>query len=175
MFPVDGPGNKMRDWSDQAELFNCAAPGLRRAAATIAAETSATDEELMAIFGWTTKNQTTTYTTYRIVFRRWCPMPGSNQHFFRNSILSRARLPIPPMGQRIPTSRVSNMRPLTAQDGGRAYEADLIRLPAMFRGKAFCNQCAVAGAGSVKPDFFNVMARIEASRQKAPATKKAGR
>jgi hypothetical protein len=34
------------------------------------------------------------------------------------------------MGQRIPTSRVSNMRPPTAQDGGRAYQADLIRLPA---------------------------------------------
>lgn len=28
----------------------------------------------------------------------WCPMPESNQHSFRNSILSRARLPIPPMG-----------------------------------------------------------------------------
>lgn len=51
----------MRDWSDQADLFHCTAPGLRKAVATIAAETSATDEEPMAIFGWTTKSQTTTY------------------------------------------------------------------------------------------------------------------
>ena len=28
----------------------------------------------------------------------WCPWPGSNQHSLRNSILSRARLPIPPQG-----------------------------------------------------------------------------
>lgn len=31
--------------------------------------------------------------------RRWCPWPESNQHSLRNSILSRARLPIPPQGQ----------------------------------------------------------------------------
>ena len=29
---------------------------------------------------------------------RWCPWPESNQHSLRNSILSRARLPIPPQG-----------------------------------------------------------------------------
>ena len=29
----------------------------------------------------------------------WCPWPGSNQHSLRNSILSRARLPIPPQGR----------------------------------------------------------------------------
>src|SRR5690606_21086145 len=29
---------------------------------------------------------------------KWCPWPGSNQHSLRNSILSRARLPIPPQG-----------------------------------------------------------------------------
>src|SRR5918998_3733678 len=31
---------------------------------------------------------------------KWCPWPGSNQHSLRNSILSRARLPIPPQGPR---------------------------------------------------------------------------
>ncbi len=31
--------------------------------------------------------------------RKWCPWPDSNWHFFRNSILSRARLPIPPQGR----------------------------------------------------------------------------
>jgi hypothetical protein len=49
----------MRDWCDQAESPHC---GLRKAGATIAAENGATDEPLMAIFGWTTKQQTTHYT-----------------------------------------------------------------------------------------------------------------
>jgi hypothetical protein len=31
-------------------------------------------------------------------FSSWCPWPESNQHSLRNSILSRARLPIPPQG-----------------------------------------------------------------------------
>jgi integrase len=61
-FSVKGLGQKMREWCDQAELFHCSTHGLRKAGATIAAENGATDEELMAIFGWTTKNQTTTYT-----------------------------------------------------------------------------------------------------------------
>ncbi|WP_274631206.1 tyrosine-type recombinase/integrase [Arvimicrobium flavum] len=54
-FSVDGLGNKMRQWCDQAELSHCTMHGLRKAGATIAAENGATDDELMAIFGWTTK------------------------------------------------------------------------------------------------------------------------
>ena len=33
-----------------------------------------------------------------LMFYTWCPWPESNQHSLRNSILSRARLPIPPQG-----------------------------------------------------------------------------
>ncbi|TIV67652.1 MAG: hypothetical protein E5V86_04020 [Mesorhizobium sp.] len=54
--------DKMRDWCDQAELPHCTLHGLRKAGATIAAENGATDEQLMAIFGWTIKQQTTHYT-----------------------------------------------------------------------------------------------------------------
>lgn len=61
-FSTDGLGNKMRQWCDEAELPQCSMHGLRKAGAVIAAENGATDDELMAIFGWTTKQQTTLYT-----------------------------------------------------------------------------------------------------------------
>ncbi|MBX9456159.1 MAG: tyrosine-type recombinase/integrase [Rhizobium sp.] len=61
-FSVNGLGNKMREWCDDAGLPQCSTHGLRKAGATIAAENGATDDELMAIFGWTTKQQTTLYT-----------------------------------------------------------------------------------------------------------------
>lgn len=61
-FTSNGLGNKMRDWCDQANLPHCSMHGLRKAGATIAANNGATDDELMAIFGWTTKKQTTLYT-----------------------------------------------------------------------------------------------------------------
>jgi hypothetical protein len=35
---------------------------------------------------------------FRLGINSWCPWPESNQHSLRNSILSRARLPIPPQG-----------------------------------------------------------------------------
>lgn len=61
-FTKDGLGNRVRDWCDDAGLPQCSTHGLRKAGATIAAENGATDDELMAIFGWTTKKQTTLYT-----------------------------------------------------------------------------------------------------------------
>jgi integrase len=61
-FTVNGLGNKMRQWCDQADLPQCSMHGLRKAGATIAADNGATDSQLMAIFGWTTKKQTTLYT-----------------------------------------------------------------------------------------------------------------
>jgi len=61
-FTKNGLGNRVRKWCDAANLAHCSAHGLRKAGATIAAENGATDDELMAIFGWTTKQQTTLYT-----------------------------------------------------------------------------------------------------------------
>lgn len=61
-FTVNGLGNKFRDWCDDAGLPQCSMHGLRKAGATIAADNGATDSELMAIFGWTTKKQTEVYT-----------------------------------------------------------------------------------------------------------------
>jgi len=52
----------MRDWCDQAGMPQCSTHGLCKAGATIAAENDATDDELMAIFGWTTKQRTTLHT-----------------------------------------------------------------------------------------------------------------
>jgi integrase len=61
-FTVNGLGNKMRQWCDEAGLPHCSMHGLRKAGATIAADNGATDAQLMAIFGWTTRKQTTHYT-----------------------------------------------------------------------------------------------------------------
>lgn len=47
---------------DAAGLPQCTAHGLRKAAASIAAENGATDRELMALFGWRTERQANTYT-----------------------------------------------------------------------------------------------------------------
>lgn len=58
----DGLGNRFRKWATAAGLPHCTLHGLRKAGATIAAENGATDDQLMAIFGWTTKQQTTLYT-----------------------------------------------------------------------------------------------------------------
>lgn len=61
-FTDDGFGNRFRKWCNTADLPHCTVHGLRKAGATIAAENGATDDQLMAIFGWTTKQQTTLYT-----------------------------------------------------------------------------------------------------------------
>jgi integrase len=61
-FTAAGFGGKFRDWCNQANLPHCTAHGLRKAGATIAAENGATDRMLMAMYGWTSSQQATTYT-----------------------------------------------------------------------------------------------------------------
>src|SRR3954464_16050006 len=52
----------------------------------------------------------------------WCPRPESNRHSLRNSILSRARLPIPPRGHAIfpyrRAKRAATARPLWERRSG---------------------------------------------------------
>ena len=51
-FTAAGFGNWVRDRCNEAGLPHCSAHGLRKAGATIAAENGATDQQMMALFGW---------------------------------------------------------------------------------------------------------------------------
>lgn len=61
-FSDAGIGNWFRKRCDEAKLFHCSAHGLRKAGASIAADLGASDEQLMALFGWKTRKQVSTYT-----------------------------------------------------------------------------------------------------------------
>ncbi len=61
-FAVAGFGNWFRDRCNEAGLPQCSAHGLRKAAATVAAENGATAHELMAIFGWLSLKEAERYT-----------------------------------------------------------------------------------------------------------------
>lgn len=61
-YTVNGLGNKMRDWCNDAGLPHCSAHGLRKAAARRAAEAGASNQELKAVGGWTTDRQVAVYT-----------------------------------------------------------------------------------------------------------------
>lgn len=61
-FTAAGFGAWFRKRCDEAGLKQCTAHGLRKAGAARAAEAGATDRELMALFGWTSSSQATTYT-----------------------------------------------------------------------------------------------------------------
>lgn len=62
-FAVAGFGNKFRDWCNEASLpAHCSAHGLRKSAATVAAENGATAHELMSIFGWLSLKEAERYT-----------------------------------------------------------------------------------------------------------------
>lgn len=59
---ADSFGPMFHEWSVAAGLKNCSAHGLRKAGACRAAERGATEQQLMAIFGWQTSKEATLYT-----------------------------------------------------------------------------------------------------------------
>ena len=61
-FTEAGFGNWFRDRCDEATLPQCTAHGLKKAAATIAAENGATDRQLMAMFDWDSPRMAEVYT-----------------------------------------------------------------------------------------------------------------
>lgn len=61
-FTENGIGNWFRDRCDEAGLPQCTAHGLKKAAATIAAENGATDRQLMAMFDWESPRMAEVYT-----------------------------------------------------------------------------------------------------------------
>lgn len=61
-FTANGFGNWFRKRCNEAGLPHCAAHGLRKAGATIAADNGATEHQLMAIYGWESPKQAALYT-----------------------------------------------------------------------------------------------------------------
>ena len=61
-FTSNGFGNRFKEWCRDAGLPHCSAHGLRKAAATIAADNGATTKQLMAMFGWRTAKMPEHYT-----------------------------------------------------------------------------------------------------------------
>jgi integrase len=58
----DSFGNKFRDWCRDAGLPHCSPHGLRKAGASRAAESGATNPQMDAIFGWTDPKMSARYT-----------------------------------------------------------------------------------------------------------------
>ena len=61
-FTANGFVNWFRKRCDEAGLPRCSAHGLRKAGPSIAAANGATERQLMAIFGWTTRKEADRYT-----------------------------------------------------------------------------------------------------------------
>jgi integrase len=58
----DSFGNRFRDWCREAGLPHCSPHGLRKAGASVAAENGATENQLMAIYGWSDPKMAALYT-----------------------------------------------------------------------------------------------------------------
>lgn len=83
-FTVNGFGNRMRKWCDEASLAECASHGLRKAAAARLAELGCSDREIMSITGHTTTKEIDRYTKSarqrqlaENVLRRFVPTGGT--------------------------------------------------------------------------------------------------
>ncbi|KFL24956.1 hypothetical protein JP74_22030 [Devosia sp. 17-2-E-8] len=61
-FSINGFGNKMREWCDEAGLPQCSSHGLRKAAARRLAEAGCTNQQIKAITGHTTDTEVARYT-----------------------------------------------------------------------------------------------------------------
>jgi integrase len=82
-FTAKGFGTQFAKWCEQAGLPHCSAHGLRKAAATIAAERGATPYQLMAIFGWRGISQALLYTRaaeQKRLAASAMPMPSRSQN-----------------------------------------------------------------------------------------------
>jgi integrase len=60
-FSVDGLGNKVRQWCDEAGLPHCTAHGLRKALARRTADLGATQQQLKAVGTWSNDAEVATY------------------------------------------------------------------------------------------------------------------
>lgn len=61
-FTAAGFGIRFREWCSEAGLPHCTAHGLRKAAATLLAESGVTAHELMSCFGWKSLKEAERYT-----------------------------------------------------------------------------------------------------------------
>src|ERR1700726_1381706 len=104
----------------------------------------------------------------------WCPWPESNQHSLRNSILSRARLPIPPQGpsdaRRSEVAKPAEdsgrslaFNPIAASPGGRWSE----RLPGRSHGKRLDAAGNDDDPAAARPNRQNTPAGSRSPRQRA--------
>jgi integrase len=57
-----GFSSRFKQWCKEAKLGHCSAHGLRKAGACLAAENGATEQQMMAIFGWKTASMASKYT-----------------------------------------------------------------------------------------------------------------
>ncbi len=88
-FSSNGFGNKMRDWCNRAQLFECSSHGLRKAAATVLAEAGATEYQLMAVFGWSDPKTARIYTRKA---RQRCLAASAFDHLNRKNPIQADRL-----------------------------------------------------------------------------------
>jgi integrase len=89
-FTHGGFGNWFRHRCDEAGLKHCSAHGLRKAAATKAADNGATEWQLISIFGWESTREASRYTR-RANRKR---LAGEGMHLLAGRIQNREMVPL---------------------------------------------------------------------------------